>query len=68
MAERAIIVNGFSKAYAMTGWRLGWIAGPAPVVKLARTYPDANRHLRGQLYDGRGRGRAQRAARRGPLR
>jgi aspartate aminotransferase len=36
MAERTIIINGFSKAYAMTGWRLGWLAGPAAVVKLAR--------------------------------
>ena len=38
MAERTIIINGFSKAYAMTGWRLGWLAGPAPIVKLARVY------------------------------
>lgn len=38
MAERTIIVNGFSKAYAMTGWRLAWIAGPSNVIKLARTY------------------------------
>jgi aspartate aminotransferase len=38
MAERTIIVNGFSKAYAMTGWRLAWLAAPAPVAKLARTY------------------------------
>ena len=37
MAERTVIINGFSKAYAMTGWRLGWLAGPAPVVKLSRT-------------------------------
>ena len=37
MAERTIIVNGFSKAYAMTGWRLGWLAAPKPVAKLART-------------------------------
>jgi aspartate aminotransferase len=36
MAERTIIINGFSKAYAMTGWRLGWLAGPASVVRLAR--------------------------------
>ncbi|MCB0060700.1 MAG: pyridoxal phosphate-dependent aminotransferase [Caldilineaceae bacterium] len=36
MAERTVIINGFSKAYAMTGWRLGWMAGPAPIVKLAR--------------------------------
>jgi len=38
MAERTIIVNGFSKAYAMTGWRLGWLAGPKPIVELARIY------------------------------
>lgn len=37
MAERTVIINGFSKAYAMTGWRLGWLAGPVEVVKLART-------------------------------
>ncbi len=37
MAERTLIVNGFSKAYAMTGWRLGWLAGPQPVMRLART-------------------------------
>ncbi|HEX9017337.1 MAG TPA: pyridoxal phosphate-dependent aminotransferase [Chloroflexota bacterium] len=33
MAERTIIVNGHSKAYAMTGWRLGWLAGPPEIVK-----------------------------------
>jgi aminotransferase len=33
MWERTIVVNGFSKAYAMTGWRLGYAAGPAPVIK-----------------------------------
>ncbi|HPD89043.1 MAG TPA: aminotransferase class I/II-fold pyridoxal phosphate-dependent enzyme [Oscillospiraceae bacterium] len=32
MRERTIVVNGFSKAYAMTGWRLGYAAGPAPVI------------------------------------
>ena len=32
MKERTILVNGFSKAYAMTGWRLGYAAGPAPVI------------------------------------
>jgi aspartate aminotransferase len=35
MAERTITINGLSKAYAMTGWRLGWIAGPTPILKLA---------------------------------
>jgi len=33
MKERAIIVNGVSKAYAMTGWRIGYIAAPEWVVK-----------------------------------
>ncbi len=32
MKERTIIVNGFSKAYAMTGWRLGFVAGPSPII------------------------------------
>ncbi|MFJ4680834.1 pyridoxal phosphate-dependent aminotransferase [Kitasatospora sp. NPDC088783] len=31
-AGRTLLVNGFSKAYAMTGWRLGYVAGPAPVI------------------------------------
>ena len=30
MAERTLIFNGLSKAYAMTGWRLGYVAGPRP--------------------------------------
>ena len=34
MAERTIVVNGFSKAYAMTGWRLGYACGPAPVIRV----------------------------------
>jgi len=35
MKERTITVNGFSKAYAMTGWRLGYLAAPAPIVQAA---------------------------------
>ncbi|NLF63788.1 MAG: pyridoxal phosphate-dependent aminotransferase [Chloroflexi bacterium] len=35
MAERTLTTNGLSKGYAMTGWRLGWLAGPTPVIKLA---------------------------------
>ncbi len=35
MAERTLTVNGLSKGYAMTGWRLGWVVGPTPALKLA---------------------------------
>jgi len=33
MKERTITVNGFSKAYAMTGWRLGYLAAPTPIAE-----------------------------------
>jgi aminotransferase len=33
MMERTIVINGFSKAYAMTGWRLGYAAGPEVIIK-----------------------------------
>ena len=33
MRERTIIINGFSKAYAMTGWRLGYALGPENIIK-----------------------------------
>ena len=33
MQERTILINGFSKAYAMTGWRLGYACGPACIME-----------------------------------
>ena len=33
MAERTLVVNGFSKSYAMTGWRLGFVCGPEQLIK-----------------------------------
>lgn len=33
MKERVVLINGFSKTFAMTGWRLGYVCGPAPLVK-----------------------------------
>ncbi len=33
MKERTVVINGFSKAYAMTGWRLGYVASVEPIVK-----------------------------------
>ncbi len=35
LAERCIVVNGVAKTYAMTGWRVGWLLGPAEFVKAA---------------------------------
>lgn len=32
MYERTIVINGFSKSYAMTGWRLGYALGPTPII------------------------------------
>ena len=33
MYDRTIVVNGFSKSHAMTGWRMGYLCGPAPLVQ-----------------------------------
>jgi aminotransferase len=33
MRERTILMGGFSKAYAMTGWRVGWLCAPAPILE-----------------------------------
>jgi aspartate aminotransferase len=35
LAERCVVVNGVAKTYAMTGWRVGWLVGPADVVAAA---------------------------------
>ena len=41
MRERTLVVNGFSKCYAMTGWRVGYLAGPAdfirPIIEVKHT-------------------------------
>ena len=35
LAARTVVINGMSKAYAMTGWRLGWLAGPTSLNSVA---------------------------------
>jgi|TARA_B110000914_G_scaffold215289_1_gene219035 aspartate aminotransferase len=35
IADRCIVLNGVAKTYAMTGWRVGWMAGPTDVIKAA---------------------------------
>jgi aminotransferase len=32
MRERCVVINGFSKSYSMTGWRMGYACGPAPII------------------------------------
>ena len=35
IADRCVVLNGVAKTYAMTGWRVGWMIGPADVIKAA---------------------------------
>ncbi len=35
ISDRVVVINGMSKAYAMTGWRLGWLAGSSPLMSVA---------------------------------
>jgi aspartate aminotransferase len=35
ISDRCVVLNGVAKTYAMTGWRVGWMAGPADVIKAA---------------------------------
>lgn len=35
MAERTLTMNGLTKSYAMTGWRMGWLVGPPDIIKIA---------------------------------
>lgn len=41
LKERTILINGFSKAYAMTGWRMGYMAAPRAVIKAANALQGA---------------------------
>lgn len=38
LKDRTLTINGMSKAYAMTGWRLGWVAGPEYVMKVVAKF------------------------------
>lgn len=38
LADRCVVVNGVAKTYAMTGWRVGWMIGPADLVKAATNF------------------------------
>ena len=38
ITEQCVVVNGVAKTYAMTGWRVGWMIGPADVIKAATNF------------------------------
>ena len=38
LRDRTVVLNGASKSYAMTGWRVGWAAGPRPVISAMTNY------------------------------
>jgi aspartate/methionine/tyrosine aminotransferase len=38
IADQCIVLNGVAKTYAMTGWRVGWMIGPADVIKAATNF------------------------------
>ena len=61
IAERVVILNGMSKAYAMTGWRLGWLAGHESVIGSREHVQFADRHLRRHFHAARRRRRADRS-------
>ena len=58
MRERTILMGGFSKAYAMTGWRVGWVCAPARDPRGHRQGPPVRDHVRADGRPGRGAGRA----------
>ena len=35
LGDKVVVLNGVAKTYAMTGWRVGWMIGPADVIKAA---------------------------------
>jgi aspartate aminotransferase len=40
--DRTVVINGVSKVYAMTGWRIGYAAGPAPIIEAMATLQSQN--------------------------
>ena len=43
MQERTILLGGFSKSYAMTGWRVGWVCASAEIIEAIRTVIERHR-------------------------
>ena len=62
LADRTVVVNGVSKAYAMTGWRIGYLAGPADLVRGHAQSAGPEHFLRRFDFTGRRSGCPERAA------
>lgn len=63
-ANQTILVNGVAKTYAMTGWRVGWMVGPADAIKIAGNLQSHHQQREQRGAEGGDRG-AQRPADRG---
>ena len=63
MAERTIVLDGFSKTFAMTGWRMGYAIVPESLVKIVRPADHQHHQRRRHVRPGR-RGRGARSGRR----
>ena len=64
LADQCVVLNGVAKTYAMTGWRVGWMIGPADVDQGGHQPPVARHVERGQRVAGGGAGRGDRRPRR----
>ena len=59
IADRVVVINGMSKAYAMTGWRLGWLAGETSLIASRRQVQFADRDIGRHLHPACGGGCAE---------
>ena len=57
MRERTIVINGFSKGFAMTGWRLGYCCGPAQIIEQMDKAASVRHNVRADKQSVRGGGR-----------
>ena len=64
-SNRAIVVNSFSKYYAMTGWRLGWLVAPQELMRPLGAPAAIARDLRADAFAGGGARRLRRGRRTG---
>ena len=52
LKHRIVVVNGVSKTYSMTGWRLGWALGPKEVISAMSKYQSQSASWCGSIYTG----------------